>query len=95
MQSLVYVAGQAANTLIAQRFVHSEDGGSAGTYVNISGRNDFVTMKVTFDANYIYFYAETNNAITSPNEDDSLRSFETLLFSKKHLKKTLYRSMLF
>jgi hypothetical protein len=39
--------------------------GSAGTYVNNTGRNDFVTLKVAYDATYVYFYAETNENITS------------------------------
>lgn len=39
--------------------------GSAGTYVNNTGRNDFVRLKVAYDPNYVYFYAETRNAITS------------------------------
>jgi hypothetical protein len=39
--------------------------GIAGTYVNNTGRNDFVTLKVAYDATYVYFYAETDENITS------------------------------
>jgi len=39
--------------------------GSAGTYTNTTGRNDFTVAKVARDATYIYFYMETDVAITS------------------------------
>jgi len=39
--------------------------GSAGLYVNNTGRNDFVTLKVAYDATYVYFYAETYASITT------------------------------
>jgi len=39
--------------------------GSAGTYTNTTGRNDFVVAKVARDASYIYFYMETDENITS------------------------------
>lgn len=39
--------------------------GSAGTYVNNTGRNDFVRLKVAYDTNFVYFYAETKDRITS------------------------------
>jgi hypothetical protein len=38
--------------------------GNAGTYINNTGRNDFVNLKVVHDDSYVYFYAETNAAIT-------------------------------
>ena len=38
--------------------------GTAGTYVNTTGRNDFVTLKVAYDADNIHFYAETRDPIT-------------------------------
>ena len=38
--------------------------GSAGPYINNTGRNDFVNVKVARDDSYVYFYAETNAAIT-------------------------------
>ena len=34
-------------------------------YTNSTGRNDFVDARVTRDANYVYFYVETKEAITS------------------------------
>lgn len=42
--------------------------GQAGPYVNTSGRNDLATMKVTYDATSVYFYAETVQAL-SPSTD--------------------------
>jgi hypothetical protein len=38
--------------------------GSAGTYVNTSGRNDFVLAKVARDDTYVYFYIQTDVSIT-------------------------------
>ncbi len=46
----------------------SEGIGRKTQYVNETGRNDFKTMKVAYDAEYIYFYAETADAI-SPYTD--------------------------
>lgn len=37
-------------------------------YTNTSGRNDIVTSKVAFDASNVYFYVETNGALT-PHTD--------------------------
>lgn len=39
--------------------------GKAGIYVNNTGRNDFVKMKVTYDNNFIYFYVDTKDNISS------------------------------
>lgn len=38
--------------------------GSAGVYVNTTGRNDLVTSKVAYDAENLYFYAETREPMT-------------------------------
>jgi hypothetical protein len=38
--------------------------GSAGTYVNATGRNDFVISKVAYDDFNIHFYAEARDPIT-------------------------------
>ena len=38
--------------------------GDAGVYVNSTGRNDFVRMKVAWDEEYAYFYAQTAESIT-------------------------------
>lgn len=38
--------------------------GSAGTYVNTTGRNDIVASKVARDATQVAFYAETSAALT-------------------------------
>lgn len=37
-------------------------------YENNSGRNDIITSKVAVDENNIYFYAETDNKLTSHND---------------------------
>jgi hypothetical protein len=39
---------------------------SIGRYVNTSGRNDFVLLKVARDRKNFYFYAKTRQAITPP-----------------------------
>lgn len=39
--------------------------GSAGTYKNSTGRNDIAKLKVTYDVDNIYFYAETVSNLTS------------------------------
>jgi hypothetical protein len=39
--------------------------GSAGTYVNATGRNDFTVMKVACDADKVYFLATTRQNVTS------------------------------
>jgi len=44
--------------------------GQAGPYVNTSGRNDLVTMKVAYDAASVYFYAETAQPLT-PSTDSN------------------------
>ncbi|MBE0536541.1 MAG: hypothetical protein IH624_12820 [Phycisphaerae bacterium] len=38
--------------------------GSAGTYTNTTGRNDFVAAKVACDAAAVYFYIQTADAVT-------------------------------
>jgi hypothetical protein len=38
--------------------------GSAGPYVDTSGRNEFVLLKVVHDDSMLYFYARTRDAIT-------------------------------
>lgn len=38
--------------------------GSAGPYVNTTGRNDFKLLKVAHDADNIYFFAETKDNLT-------------------------------
>ncbi len=42
--------------------------GQSGPYVNTSGRNDIVTLKVAYDASSVYFYAETAKPL-SPSSD--------------------------
>ncbi len=44
---------------------HRDYNGYGGThYINNSGRNDIVTCKVAVDNNNIYFYSQTNEALT-------------------------------
>ncbi|MBN1125390.1 MAG: hypothetical protein JXA82_10305, partial [Sedimentisphaerales bacterium] len=40
--------------------------GDAGRYVNSSGRNDFVTLKVASNQDNVCFYAQTSEPITAP-----------------------------
>ena len=49
--------------------------GSAGTYTNTTGRNDFVVAKVARDATYVYFYIETDVAITSYTDSNWMMLF--------------------
>ncbi|GGD51158.1 hypothetical protein [Paenibacillus nasutitermitis] len=44
--------------------------GNAGRYVNETGRNDLVTMKVAHDSEFLYFLATTNEELTPPGADD-------------------------
>lgn len=43
--------------------------GKAGRYVNKTGRNDFITLKVACHEETIAFYAETREPITAPSGD--------------------------
>ena len=47
---------------------HAGHGNGGLTYINDTGRNDFVDAKVTRDKDYIYFYVETKENI-SPRTD--------------------------
>ena len=49
--------------------------GQAGPYVNNTGRNDLVTMKVTYDASTVYFYAETAQTLTPSNDPNWMLLF--------------------
>jgi len=49
--------------------------GSAGPYINTTGRNDFITAKVARDNTYIYFYIETNANITSYTDNNWMMLF--------------------
>jgi len=44
--------------------------GSAGPYVNQTGRNDIVAAKVAYDANNAYFYVRTNSPLTPRTDPD-------------------------
>jgi len=49
--------------------------GSAGTYTNTTGRNDFLTAKVARDSTYVYFYIETDENITSYTDPNWMMLF--------------------
>lgn len=52
------------------------DGNGGNThYVNTSGRNDLVAMKVCADGNYIYFYCRCREDITGPQGDNWMNLF--------------------
>ena len=44
-------------------------------YTNTSGRNDFVTCKVSSDADHLYFYAECAEEITAPEGTNWMNLF--------------------
>ena len=49
--------------------------GAAGTYINTTGRNDFLTAKVARDNKYIYFYIETAEKITAHTDANWMMLF--------------------
>ncbi len=49
--------------------------GQAGRYVNTTGRNDIVTVKVAVDANCVYFYAETAQSLTAHTDKNWMLLF--------------------
>jgi hypothetical protein len=49
--------------------------GRSGPYVNNTGRNDLVTMKVAYDASSVYFYAETAQALTPSGDPNWMLLF--------------------
>lgn len=49
--------------------------GSAGTYVNTTGRNDIAKLKVAFDLDNVYFYAETVSNLTSYTDSNWMLLF--------------------
>ncbi len=57
--------------------------GDAGMYVNNTGRNDFVNMKVARDGENVYFYIETAGAITSRRDTNWMLLFIDIDQDKK------------
>lgn len=49
--------------------------GNAGRYVNTTGRNDLVTLKVATDADNVYFYAETAQPLTTHTDTNWMLLF--------------------
>jgi len=49
--------------------------GAAGTYTNMTGRNDLLTAKVARDDTYVYFYIETANSITPRTDPNWMMLF--------------------
>lgn len=45
------------------------------TLVNTTGRNDFATLKTAYDANNIYFYAETIDELTEATDENWMMLF--------------------
>ncbi|RKX46909.1 MAG: hypothetical protein DRP64_02525, partial [Verrucomicrobia bacterium] len=61
---------------IGDTFHRSHDGGgSAGPYVNTTGRNDLLDMKVARDTAYIFFYAKTREPLTSHTDPNWMLLF--------------------
>jgi len=55
---------------VGDTFHRNHDGfGSAGPYVNTTGRNDFLDAKVAYDDSYVYFYVKTEDNITAYTDD--------------------------
>ena len=50
-------------------------GAEEGMYINFSGRNDFVTAKVSTDSQYLYFMAECASDITAPEGNNWMNLF--------------------
>lgn len=60
------------NTFDRYHYDHSNSG---AIYADNTGRNDFVDARVTRDNRYIYFYVETDGAITSRTDPGWMRLF--------------------
>ena len=60
------------NTFNRNHYNHTSNG---TRYTDYTGRNDFVDARVTRDNQYIYFYVETDQAITSRNDPAWMRLF--------------------
>ena len=60
------------NTFNRNHYNHTTDG---TRYTDYTGRNDFVDARVARDRDYIYFYVETDQAITSYNDPAWMRLF--------------------
>ncbi|RKX40290.1 MAG: hypothetical protein DRP64_12850, partial [Verrucomicrobia bacterium] len=61
---------------LGDTFHRNHDGwGTAGPYINNTGRNDFLDMKVARDATYIYFYAKTRDNLTSYTDSNWMMLF--------------------
>ncbi len=49
--------------------------GSVGRYVNTSGRNEFIRLKMSYDAEYLYCYAQTRAPISPYNDPNWMMLF--------------------
>ena len=49
--------------------------GSAGWYVNHSGRNDIELAKVSYDSKFVYFYVRTRRPLTNPRGGDWMQLY--------------------
>lgn len=54
---------------IGDKTIRDAKGFGSKSYKNDTGRNDFTTMKVTYDKTNMYFYVETKDSITDHSEN--------------------------
>ena len=54
-------------------FPRDADGYAGYHYTNTTGRNDIVSAKVTYDADYVYFMVQTKDALTSKEDSAWMR----------------------
>ncbi len=61
---------------LGDTFHRNHDGwASAGPYINNTGRNDFLDMKVARDETYVYFYAKTRETLTDYTDPNWMMLF--------------------
>lgn len=56
-------------------FHRDADGYAGYHYTNRTGRNDIVSAKVTYDADFVYFMVQTKDPLTSPDDPAWMRLF--------------------
>lgn len=54
---------------------HEPGWGSAGPYINRTGRNEFVSLKVAYDEHQVYFYARTRAPLTPASDPNWMMLF--------------------
>jgi hypothetical protein len=48
---------------------------NSGHYINTTGRNDIIESRVTYDSDYVYFYARTASDLTPPTDPNWMLLF--------------------